>query len=160
MQKTSADNPIGVSRKRSSTMPAPNPNRAPTRGPPPIPATTANNSMMSGPAPNTRRRSRTVSSTTRKSNTTNGTLARALFIWPCSRGIALRLPDEHLHEVETDEIDEGVDGHFLLQRPRRHLGGAPLAHGNVRREPASLQTAGDNPLPACHFGADVDEVDG
>src|SRR5436305_5337789 len=148
---------MGVSRKRSRMMPAANPNRAPTRGPPTMPAITASSSMMSGPAPNTRRRSSTVSSTTRNSSRINGTLARAVFMGLRQR--ALRLPDEHLHEVETREVDEGIDRHLVLQGSRRHGGRPHLAYGDVGREHAALQATGDGDFTAGHLGAHVHKID-
>src|SRR3954447_24473982 len=142
-------------------MPAAKPSSAPTRGPPTMPATTARSNMTSGPAPNTRSRSRTVSSTIRNSSKTKGTLARALFISLClsSRQRALRFPDEHLHEIEAGEIDERVDRHVVLQRSPRHRCRAHPAHRDVAREHAALEPARDDDLAAHHLGADVDEVD-
>src|SRR4051794_29998398 len=138
-------------------MPAANPNSAPARGPPTMPAMIASSSMMSGPAPNTRRRSSTVSSTTRNSSRTSGTFARTLFM---SGRVALRLPEQDLDEVEPGEVDEGVDRHILRQRAGLHLGRPHLAHRDAGREDAALQTAGDDDLVPRHLGADVDEVDG
>src|SRR4051812_15288568 len=104
--------------------------RAPTRGPPTMPATTASSSMPSGVTPKMWRRSSTVRCTMRNSIRTRGTLARGIG----RLRLPVRLPEEHLHVVEAGQVDDRVDRDLMLQRAGTHSGGAHGPHWHARRE--------------------------
>src|SRR5437763_17183822 len=134
-------------------MPEAKPSRAPSLGPPTMPATTARSSITSGAALSMRILSSTDRCSTRNRSNTRGTLARGKFT-----GSLLGLPEEDLDVVESWDVDDRIDGDLLLQGGRRSGGGAHPAHGNARREHAALQPARDEHLARGDLGPEVDEV--